>query len=553
MVGLIDITEYKRAVEESRLRCQEHMLHPDTRNPIMRLQQSEVAPRREAFLDAIGDIRNETDALAEIALKAGHCLIITDPECIAIDIRTTRADQDLLEAAGIVPGSCWSEQLAGTNGVSLAVENDTVFTVRGQDHFFRNLRDVVCSGAPLRGADGEILGALSLSCLDRESPVDYVLAQHLLNQTADRIEARLFARTYATRHVMAPAPGAPRGALLALDESSTVVAATRAANAMVEGGNLIGRTLGELFETELPVVDLPGRVVRGRPVSGRLASDLREIAGRDPSMNRAVAEAERLLALNLPVLIEGGPGTGKKQLAEALLRQSRNSMRYLDGVVMAAAEEPLRAVLEWVRETDRFLGRGTEITLLLNQLDALSAQAQGLLATWLARHDECGSLQGPSARFRVVGTSSTGADLGALASVFAAHRVQLPALRKRQDLTDQIRAAHQRFAGAEATISDEALDCLLAYDWPGNLRELENVFAGIATLHGRRDLCISQLPQHIAAALAPEKTAIPDLESALRQTRWNVSRAARLMGISRATINRRIRESGLLRPAVGSE
>ncbi len=549
MVGLIGDDEYRRAVDASRQRCRGLLLHPDAKNPILRLQQTEVAPRREAFLDALGDIRSETDALAEIALKAGHCLIVTDPDCIAIDIRTTPADHDVLDAAGIVLGSCWSEQLAGTNGVSLAVEEGGVFTVRGRDHFFRNLKDVVCSGAPIRGADGQILGTLSLSCLDRESPVDYVLAQHLLNQTADRIEARLFARTYASRHIMAPAPGAPRGALLALDDSERIVAATRAASEISAGDGLIGKTLEEAFESELPVVDLPGRMVSVRPVSGRLASDLREIAGADPAMNRAVAEAERLLTLNLPVLLEGGPGSGRKQLAEALLRQSRRSMRYLDGLAMAASENAGRAVVDWAQETDRFLQKGAEITLLFSELEALPPRARTLLAAWLTRHDGEGSLRGATARFRLVATLISDEDLGPLAAVFAAQHVRLPDLRNRQDRSVLIERGHERLAGPDATISPEAMRCLEAYGWPGNLRELENVMAGIVTLHGRRDLCISQLPQHIAQSGAPEAAKVPDLEEALRQTRWNVSRAARLMGISRATINRRIKEAGLSRPA----
>lgn len=551
MVGLIGTEEYRRAVDASRLRCRNLNLHPATRNPILRLQQSEVAPRREAFLDALGDIRSETDALAEIALKAGHCLIIADPDCIAIDIRTTPADRDLLELAGIVPGSCWSEKLAGTNGVSLAVENGGVSTVRGRDHFFRSLQSVVCSGAPIRGADGEILGTLSLSCIDRDIPVDYVLAQHLLTQTADRIEARFFARAYASRHVMAPAPGAPRGALLALDETARIVAATRSANARgrERGDDLIGKTLEEAFPDAPGIAALPERMVSVRPVSGRLASDLGEIAGADPAMNRAVAEAENLLAANLPVLILGAPGCGKKQLAEALQRPARRSVRYLDGLAHSTAEDASQAIRDWVRETDRHLSGGTQITLFLSQVDALPGPAQALLAAWLMRRDEEGAMRGPKARFHCVATAEESDGLGSLSAVLATHRVTVPGLRERQDVAVLIRGAHQRLAGPEATITPAAMERLLAHDWPGNLSELENVFAGIVTLHGRGGIDIAQLPQHIAASSDPEESQAPDLEEALRQTRWNVSRAARLMGVSRATINRRIKEAGLARPA----
>lgn len=545
MVGLLNAEDYKTAVAQSWRRCEELHLRPDTRNPILRLQQAEIAQRRERLLDALGDIRSETDTLAEIALKAGHALVIADPDCIAVETRAGEGTP--LDSVGIAPGSCWTEALAGTNGVSLSITRGNVFTVCGRDHFFRSLSGLSCSGAPLRDADGEIIGALSLVCVDKENPVDYVLAQNLLSQTADRIEARLFARNHASQHVMAPAPGAPRGALLALDDRSRIVAATRAAEAFAPKEGLVGKTLEEAFRTEPPMVDLPGRLVSVGAPSGRLSSDLREIAGADPAFNRAVAKAERTLALRLPLLIKGPPGTARKQLAEGLLRQARKSVRYLDGLVLASLDNAAETVSAWTRETDRFIAQGAEIAVLLNQIEALPRGAQTRLATWLEKHDTNGRLRGEGARFALVATTARGTGHGSLAPIFASHRVDLPSLSQRRDLEEVIAKAHRRLAGEGARISSDAMQRLLAYPWPGNLRELDDVLMEIVTMSGPGAIAVENLPAHIARPTRPEAFA-PALEDALRQANWNVSRAARLMGISRATINRRIKEAGLTRP-----
>ncbi|SNT73943.1 sigma-54-dependent Fis family transcriptional regulator [Paracoccus seriniphilus] len=544
MVGLLPREEYRIAVERSWRRCLEWHLPSDARNPILRLQQTEVRSRRQALLEALGDIRADTDRLAEITLKAGHCLVITDPEGIAIETHTGRAENDLLRKAGIVPGSCWSEKLAGTNGVSLALKEQTIFTVCGKDHYFRNLRDVACSAVPLRAADGRIMGALAIICVDRETPVDYILAQSLLSQTADRIEARLFARTYSADHLMLPLPGARRGALLALDDKAMIVAATHSASlsGLPDGRPVVGQSYEDAFETRLPQgASSCAATSAARPMF-RANAELEEIAIKDPAVGRAVEKAERLLALKQPLLLLGQQGTGKKRLAEALLRGCETSVRYLDGLVLAAGEDPARAVSAWLVETDRFLAKGAELSVLLSQLEALPSRAARRLAAWLARHERDGR------DFTLVATAAGNRPPEGFDVFFPSHVVRLPALAERRDLASLIQRAHRRLAGFGSSISAEAMQRLTAYGWPGNLRELEDVLTEMVTVFGRGALGVAHLPGHISCPETSGAGFVHTLESALAETHWNVSRAARLLGLSRATINRRIKAAGLVRP-----
>lgn len=544
MVGLLLTEEYRIAVERSWRRCVEWHLQADARNPILRLQQTEVRSRRQALLEALGDIRADTDRLAEITLKAGYCLVITDPEGIAVETHSSRAENDLLEQAGVVPGSCWSEKLAGTNGVSLALKLQNIFTVCGKDHYFRNLRDVACSAAPLRAADGRIMGALAIICVDRETPVDYILAQSLLSQTADRIEARLFARTYSADHLILSLPGARRGALLALDDKAMIVAATHSASlaGLPEGRPVVGQSYEDAFETRLP----QGRALcvsasAARPIF-KANAELEEIAIRGSAVGQAVEKAERLLALKQPLLLLGQQGTGKKRLAEAMLRERETSVRYLDGLVLAAGEDPARAVSAWLAETDRFLAKGAELSVLLNQVEALPSRAARRLAAWLASHERDGR------SFTLVATAAGSNPPEEFDVFFPSHVVRLPALAERRDLASLIQRAHRRLAGFGSSISAEAMQRLTAYRWPGNLRELEDVLAEMVTVFGRGALGVAHLPRHISCPETSGAAFVHTLESALAETNWNVSRAAKLLGLSRATINRRIKAAGLVRP-----
>lgn len=99
------------------------------------------------------------------------------------------------------------------------------------------------------------------------------------------------------------------------------------------------------------------------------------------------------------------------------------------------------------------------------------------------------------------------------------------------------------------------MSALLAYPWPGNIRELRNVLQyALATCEGNEitvhDLPEECLPHAVTRVAVP--TAGPeaddDLRSLLRRQRWNVSAVARELGVSRPTVYRRMRLQGIEPP-----
>ena len=113
-----------------------------------------------------------------------------------------------------------------------------------------------------------------------------------------------------------------------------------------------------------------------------------------------------------------------------------------------------------------------------------------------------------------------------------------------------------RDAGAEKTISDEALKALLNYDWPGNVRELENALERACVLSSANEIQMRDLPTQIYSApidlmtmSQPSNGIVPMAElekqtilNALAQVNGDKMLAARLLGIGKTTLYRKLKE-----------
>jgi len=151
-------------------------------------------------------------------------------------------------------------------------------------------------------------------------------------------------------------------------------------------------------------------------------------------------------------------------------------------------------------------------------------------------------------------------------------RIVLPPLRLRDDLAELIEAlAGEHTAGKPIAFSSDALDCMVNHAWPGNIRQLANVLRLLALTSDDGEIAMDDLPEEIrnlapasagdADSLpAPRVVSIPNLKQsmeeverarilqALRDCQWRVAEAARKLGVSRATLHRRMNDYALLRP-----
>ena len=141
-------------------------------------------------------------------------------------------------------------------------------------------------------------------------------------------------------------------------------------------------------------------------------------------------------------------------------------------------------------------------------------------------------------------------------------QLRLPPLRERADKLYVIRqvfsdVVSERGGSSAPRLRADAISALLAYAWPGNIRQLKNALAFALvtaesdeiTVHDLPEQCLSQRITHSPAITAPENEAADSqLLIQLQQHQWNISAVARELGVSRPTVYRQMQRQGIVPP-----
>jgi len=319
---------------------------------------------------------------------------------------------------------------------------------------------------------------------------------------------------------------------------------------------------------------------------------LAEVLGESPGIKAVQEQIRQLLQRRSasrrlpPILIQGETGTGKGLVARAIHRAGPRAAGPFVDVNCAAIPETLLEAELFGFERGAFTDakqakaglfqtahRGT---LFLDEVGLLPEGLQGKLLTAVEEQSvrRLGSTRSDPVDVWILAATSEDLKIAARARRFREdlyHRLAvltlwLPPLRERG--RDILFLAEHFLARACAdyglppkALAPEARAALAAYRWPGNIRELSNVIERVALLSDQPQVTAEMLglsppAQRDARAPAPVEEAIPlkgvvqsvereRLLEALRQTDWNVSRAAARLGISRNTLRYRMEKHGL--------
>jgi two-component system response regulator AtoC len=320
---------------------------------------------------------------------------------------------------------------------------------------------------------------------------------------------------------------------------------------------------------------------------GEVRADARfgEIVGRSTSMTRVLEVAARVARHASPVLITGETGTGKELVARLIHRESGREGAFVPVNCGAVPETLLEseffgyvrgAFTGADRDREGLFEAATGGTLLLDEVGELPGSLQVKLLRALQEGEvrRIGSHEVVRVDARVV--SATNRDLEAevgkgafredLYYRLAVIPIHLPPLRMRTEEIPELAAhlldRHQRRLGVEVDgIASEAMELLLAYSWPGNIRELENVLERALVLCDHARLEAGDLPERVRRPETPPlpgddpddlsvKRQAAELERrlirrALERTGGNRTQAAELLELSPRALRYKIRDYGL--------
>lgn len=583
------------------------------------LTHSELDSHRQQAAGLVDVARPEMLTLATEIAGSGYALLLTDADGFILCHHSEHNREPDFRAAGLWDGANWSEAHQGTNGIGTALIERRPLTVHCCDHFAARNTSLSCSAAPIHAQDGQLLGVLdasSVQCEDSRASQIHTMA--LVRMTAQTIEKRLFLDAWHGHQIMRfhsrpEFVNLVQDGIIALDDDGVILAIDAGAAIQLGFDDRtlpVGQVVASLFDpnsklwlyrgppgTLYPVHEIrrgrryyaclhaPDKAYLRMPVTAPVTTPesggnrLAALAGGDERVRECVDRAWRVVDRNIPIMIHGETGTGKEVFARALHEVSARAEKPFVAINCAALPESLIESELFGYASGAFTGAkrdGTNGlithasggTLFLDEIGDMPLTMQTRLLRVLEQREvtPLGTVESIAVDLNLI--SATHASLQTLVAngEFRADlfyrlngiELTLPPVRQRtdvSDLLDHVLAAECE-ENAVVGIEPAALDALLAYEWPGNIREMRNVLRTAWALSGDGRIHLANLPAAVMAQAHGQgdgmivTTPLADAErntlcSQLDAYGWNVSACARGLGMSRNTLYRKLRRHGI--------
>jgi two-component system, NtrC family, response regulator AtoC len=306
-------------------------------------------------------------------------------------------------------------------------------------------------------------------------------------------------------------------------------------------------------------------------------SDLHGIVGSSAKIQDVLRMISRLKDTRTPVLILGESGTGKELVARAIHFRGSFAKQPFVAVDCGSLVPTLIESELFGYEKGAFTGAlksktglfqsANGGTIFLDEIGELPLELQAKLLRALQEKEirPVGSNQRVKVDVRVIAASNRDLEAEYQKGTFRKDlyfrlnvvTVHLPALRERRsDIPVLVHWFLDRYApGSSIQVVSAAMKCLLQYDWPGNVRELENCIERAIALGDRSKIDVSDLPatiasgpQDLGSTASPGvcSTDLEDIERAtiqrvFEQVKGDKALAGRMLGISRATLYRKLK------------
>ena len=303
------------------------------------------------------------------------------------------------------------------------------------------------------------------------------------------------------------------------------------------------------YMSEFDMVQMPEQI-----------SSFAQIMGSSDKITKTIKRAKAYAKTNKQVWISGEVGTGKASFAEAIhSTSSRNRGRFYHVACQSINEGKLATELFGTETKMGLLRIPSNDTLYLEAIDKLSVSFQERLANELRKGSNLRVISSSSVPFKNLLNDTTFHQ--ELLHLVGEYQLVIPPLRDRTEDIEEIArvliAKHNSIYGKQVVgIREEVLSQLVEYQWPGNLKELENIIGELLALAKGHYIGKEEWNQvwerySFTKELSPTSTRIDlkstwdqiekqIIEEVLKEEGMNQSRAAKRLGISRATLWRKL-------------
>jgi len=468
-----------------------------------------------------------------------------------------------LDGVGSIRGADLSESTVGTNGVGTPLVTREITQITANEHYADIYNSAICTGAPLfHPISKSVIGAVTLSCDSGShrpllkaliTSLTSTLDQHLidLEKPSTRQMFDFFLR-YGQKHPSPVVGFNSQGVLLQNHEAlklspidmKIIHQAARSANS--RGEATTETTFGKVLlkvrhfdegEKSLVLITPEKRAASYGFISGRAISPL---VGSSSEWRNYLRELTRLRRTGKPLLLWGEKGAGKTSLAIGSPYRRKQSFPGIE--VLDVAAIPLVGTRQWFTQLEVLI-RGTKRIIIRNvdMLDSLNHEALRYLVTEISKPE----------RITFVASDIGQRKAHTLAMGLQAQATEVPPLRQHPN---DVNALWKHFAttnhhGKKLVLSPAALTTLQRFAWDGNIKELEMTVAYVADYKmAPGEVSVEDLPEEFCKDNFPGLIEVAEeeaLHQALQQAGGNRTKAAQILGVSRATIYRKIKSYGV--------
>ena len=508
---------------------------------------------------------------------AAHTVGVLLTSTDGVVVERTAPEVSVLNAfdtTSIAPGYSLAEDAAGTNGIGTALETGRPAFIRGGEHYIAMWFGFACAGSPIRDPiTRRIIGVVNLSCLSVKSdPLLLALATSAAHQIEDRmrvvahegetalLEAYLRQARRSSSGVLAlggdvvlmnpylrrTLHGNDQTALLehASDLLSSTLSGT--ALAVLPSGHIAKITAADRSTTRggrtnvVFHVDLSTQTSSQRPQIGHSApTRIPGLAGRDGAWLRCCQQVRQCCSDRHWVMIEGEKGSGRARLAQAVGQDVKPGR-----TVRVMRAETFPSTTRLVAELAAQSG-DEDFAVVIADVDDIDTDTMESITSVLATRAGRGWIAATRS------SAPASAPIKQLLPLFT-HTVTVPALRHRIDDLEELVPLLLReiTRGADVELAPDAMRHLSRLPWPGNVSQLRRVLTETVARQRSGIISADKLPPECRSITRRKLTQMEALERdaivrSLQDNGGNKQEAARALGMSRATIYRKINDYGI--------